>query len=176
MIRRNHHFLQSHSNPLFFPLHLYCPSSVPSLYCKSLVCSLHLGICFFFVVLFTSLLYLLDSTYERYLIQYFSFSVWLISLSMISSKSIHVATNGKREFIFFYGWVVFLCVCVCDIFIHSSVDELLGCFYTFSPSFLKGQFSHSVVSNSLRPHELQHARPPCPSPTPRIHPNSCPLS
>ena len=38
------------------------------------------------------------------------------------------------------------------------------------------QFSHSVVSNSLWPHELQHARPPCPSPTPRVHPNSCPLS
>ena len=35
------------------------------------------------------------------------------------------------------------------------------------------QFSHSVVSNSLRPHELQHARPPCPSSTPRIHSNSC---
>ena len=38
------------------------------------------------------------------------------------------------------------------------------------------QFSHSVVSDSLRPHELQHARPPCPTPTPRAHPNSCPLS
>ena len=38
------------------------------------------------------------------------------------------------------------------------------------------QFSHSVVSDSLRPHEQQHARPPCPSPTPRVHPNSCPLS
>ena len=38
------------------------------------------------------------------------------------------------------------------------------------------QFSCSVVSNSLRPHELQHARPPCPSPTPRVHPNSCPSS
>ena len=38
------------------------------------------------------------------------------------------------------------------------------------------QFSQSVVSNSLRPHELQHARPPCPSPTPRVYPNSCPLS
>ena len=38
------------------------------------------------------------------------------------------------------------------------------------------QFSHSVVSDSLRPHELQHARPPCPSPTPRVHPNSCPSS
>ena len=38
------------------------------------------------------------------------------------------------------------------------------------------QFSHSVVSNSLRPHELQHARLPCPSPTPEVYPNSCPLS
>ena len=38
------------------------------------------------------------------------------------------------------------------------------------------QFSHSVVSNSLQPHELQHARPPCPSPTPGVHPNSCALS
>ena len=32
------------------------------------------------------------------------------------------------------------------------------------------------MSNSLRSHELQHARPPCPSPTPRVHPNPCPLS
>ena len=38
------------------------------------------------------------------------------------------------------------------------------------------QFSHSVVSNSLRPHEPQHTRPPCPSPTPGVHPNPCPLS
>ena len=38
------------------------------------------------------------------------------------------------------------------------------------------QFSRSVVSNSLRPHEPQHARPPCPSPTPRVHPNPCPSS
>ena len=38
------------------------------------------------------------------------------------------------------------------------------------------QFSRSVVSDSLRPHELQHARPPCPSPTPRVHSNLCPLS
>ena len=37
-------------------------------------------------------------------------------------------------------------------------------------------FSCSVMSNSLWPHELQHARPPCPSPSPRVHPNPCPLS
>ena len=38
------------------------------------------------------------------------------------------------------------------------------------------QFSHSVMSDSLRPREPQHARPPCPSPTPGVHPNPCPLS
>ena len=38
------------------------------------------------------------------------------------------------------------------------------------------QFSHSVVSNSLRHHESQHTRPPCPSPTPGVHPDSCALS
>ena len=37
------------------------------------------------------------------------------------------------------------------------------------------QFSRSVASDSLRPYVPQHARPPCPSPTPRVHPNSCPL-
>ena len=38
------------------------------------------------------------------------------------------------------------------------------------------QFSCSVVSDSLRPHESQHSRPPCPSPTLRVYPNPCPLS
>ena len=38
------------------------------------------------------------------------------------------------------------------------------------------QFSRSVVADSLRPHELQHTRPPCPSPTPGVYPNTYPLS
>ena len=42
--------------------------------------------------------------------------------------------------------------------------------------FSSVQFSHSVVSDSWWPHELQHARSPCPSPTPRLYSNSCPLS
>ena len=44
------------------------------------------------------------------------------------------------------------------------------------PEWLSVQFSRSVVSNSLQPHESQHARPPCPSPTPGVHSNSCPSS
>ena len=43
-----------------------------------------------------------------------------------------------------------------------------------NPNRFSVQFSHSVVSDFLRPHEPQHARPPCPSPTPRAYSNSCP--
>ena len=46
--------------------------------------------------------------------------------------------------------------------------------FFFPPSSVL--FSRSVMSDSLRSHGLQHARPPCPSPTPRVCPNSCPLS
>ena len=58
-------------------------------------------------------------------------------------------------------WIILLWACVtfCSSYFYNSV-----------------QFSRSVVSDSLRPHELQHARPPCPSQTPRVHPDPCPLS
>ena len=46
----------------------------------------------------------------------------------------------------------------------------------FLARFSSVQFSRSVVSDSLRPHESQHARPPCPSPTPRVHSDSHPSS
>ena len=48
--------------------------------------------------------------------------------------------------------------------------------YIQGPSFKSVQFSLSVMYDSLRLHEPQHARPPCPSPTPRVQPNPCPLS
>ena len=48
--------------------------------------------------------------------------------------------------------------------------------YEILSSSVSVQFSCSAVSDSLRPHELQHARPPCPSPKPGVHSNSCPSS
>ena len=60
---------------------------------------------------------------------------------------------------------------------HSAthyIAEASNCFLG-SPAISSVQFSRSVMSNSLRPHEQQHARLPCPSPTPRVHPNPCPL-
>ena len=54
--------------------------------------------------------------------------------------------------------------CSCSVLQPSSVQ------------FSSVQFTRSVVSDSLRPHESQHARPPCPSPTPGVHSDSHPLS
>ena len=58
--------------------------------------------------------------------------------------------------------------------LSNSSSKLLS-FRTCYMLFSSLQFSCSVVSDSLRPHEPQHPRPPCPSPTPRVHPNPCPL-
>ena len=55
--------------------------------------------------------------------------------------------------------------------VYRSKNDVLG-----SVKCSSVQFSRSVVSHSLRPHELQHTRPPCPSPTPGVYSNSCPSS
>ena len=49
-------------------------------------------------------------------------------------------------------------------------------YHNFKAVMSINQFCHSVMPDSLRPHELQHTRPPCPSPSPRACSNSCPLS
>ena len=65
--------------------------------------------------------------------------------------------------------------------VSTNVSVLL-CLFSFLSfrlhiHFLSSvQFCLSVMSDSLRPHESLHARPPCPSPTPGVHPNPCPLS
>ena len=59
------------------------------------------------------------------------------------------------------------------IFYNANIHVKNKCL----PSFVSSvQFSHSVVSNSLQPHESQHAKPPCPSPTPGVHSDSYPSS
>ena len=77
-----------------------------------------------------------------------SFHVFQLWVLEVFTKFLSVL----QMFFIFFGNTVFL-------FIFSSV-----------------QFSCSVVSDSLRPHESQYARPPCPSPTPGVHSNSRPSS
>ena len=89
-----------------------------------LVCSLH------YELGFVAIIVVLNSTSET--IWYLAFSVWLVSPSVICSKSIHVVTNGKISF--FYGWKVFYCVCMWYIFcpfIHPLMDT-----YVVSVSWL----------------------------------------
>ena len=66
----------------------------------------------------------------------------------LKTKKAQIAWPGAQEFLD-----------ISEVFLQSSV-----------------QFSRSVVSDSLRPHESQHARPPCPSPTPGVHSDSHPSS
>ena len=54
------------------------------------------------------------------------------------------------------------------IFIHSAVDGDLDCFHV--PAI-----ANSAAMSTMKPHGLQHARPPCPWPSPEVGPNSCPL-
>ena len=74
-------------------------------------------------------------------------------------------TEHARNAYYTYIYIAFK-----NILFHyglSQDTEYSSLCYTISSV----QFSRSVVSDSLRPHELQHARPPCPSPTPRVYPN-----
>ena len=66
-------------------------------------------------------------------------------------------------------------------YMHIQEPDNTGCLWegnrlSRSQYISSVQFSHSVVSNSLWPHEPQHTRPPCPSPTPAVHPNPYPSS
>ena len=63
-----------------------------------------------------------------------------------------------------------------DVILQADLGDIAGLLSVYCNKASSVQFSCSVMSDSLQPHEPQHARPPCPSPTPGVYPNSCPLS
>ena len=69
---------------------------------------------------------------------------------------------------------ILLHIIIQNICIH--IDFIRQVLIIYFLSYFLLLFSHSVVSDSLWPHGLQYTRPPCPSPSPRICSNSCPLS
>ena len=85
--------------------------------------------------------------------------LWLQSIRSIFSPKIWGTTHKFGHF--------------CPIYKEGAWKVVSAVMFTY---FSWVQFSRSVVSNSLRPHELQHARPPCPSLTAGIYPNPFPLS
>ena len=115
------------------------------------------------------------------------FSVWPLFFHGFFSLSFsylptHLKFNGQlSSFVIQRGCcaVYFLFARVSSLFYYQLEPDIHRHYILTIwrvPQFSSGQFSCSVVSHSLQPHELQHARPPCPSPTPRVHSNSRPSS
>ena len=86
------------------------------------------------------------------------------------SHSIAVGSSWTRD------WIHVPCIGRQTFNNWTTKDTLLRNFPSYVHHGSVSQFSHSVVSDSLGPHGLQHARLPCPSPTPRVYSNSSPLS
>ena len=85
----------------------------------------------------------------------------LVICFIYSSVYMSIPIHSTHPFPLWYPYICSLCLCL---------------YFYFANKFSSVQFSCSVVSASLRPHESQHTRPPCPSQTPRVYSNSCPLS
>ena len=88
----------------------------------------------------------------------------------------HTHTQNLSNLADPFSQLFWILIWSCDLFSFwpMAFGVVLGVPPLSSPSV--SQFSHSVVSDSLRPHESQHFRPPCPSPTPGVHSNSRPSS
>ena len=92
--------------------------------------------------------------------------------------------SSSRRCLSMFHWQLFICVCIHAFSIHSiNMFKHHGVSGYCCPTEMSRdgnlhsvQFSHSVVSNSLRPHESRHARPSCPPPTPRVHSDLHPSS
>ena len=82
-------------------------------------------------------------------------------------KGDFIIENAKR-----YPNINFIGIEMYDTVLMYAINKLKD--ESLNSSFSSVQFSRSVVFNSLRPRESQHARPPCPSPTPGVHSDSCP--
>ena len=81
----------------------------------------------------------------------------------------HMYTSYLHNFIVYnYTYIAYI---VYYIYTYQIVKNHFGALFDGSV-----QFSHSIMSDSLQSHALQHARPPCPSPAPGVYSNSCPLS
>ena len=98
-------------------------------------------------------------------------------LSLQELLNVKIPLNVKGEvtiLLSVYSWDYLQ---IAEIWISGTIWlEPVGEWLPKSTVFSSAQFSRSVVSDPLPPHESQHARPPCPSPTSEVYSNSCPSS
>ena len=121
----------------------------------------------------TTMRYVFSLSYLYSVITKVLFSLWFIG----SHKNLHFKGINTHTQIWVLYFAKYKDSTHCISFIHSY-HWLTATPNSRKPQFLFSsvQFSRSVMSDSLRPHESQHARPPYLSPTPGVHPNSCPSS
>ena len=92
-------------------------------------------------------------------------------------SNIALAYSDMYKLIYSPSWLVLLTRADTGTFTHINILRSHSHEYYHTLTCISSvQFSRSVVSDSLRPHESQHARPPCPSPSPGVHSDSCPSS
>ena len=102
-----------------------------------------------------------------------SFNKWVDKLWYIHTMEYCSAIKRNKLSNHKKTWRTLKCILLSE---RSQSEKATCCMNPTTWHFSSVQFSRSVVSDSLQPHEPQHARPPCPSPTPGIYTNSCPLS
>ena len=106
-------------------------------------------------------------------ISLFSFPLLFSIFASFAFSSCSVLLQAHQFYYLFketaFGFIDFSQLPVCFLFHWFPLPPLFPSFYFSSVQFSSVQFSRSVVSDSLKPHESQHARPPCPSPTPGVY-------
>ena len=98
----------------------------------------------------------------------------LLFLVLVSSAAQQLFRFHVQTAIFFF--LIKSVLIFCNFLLGTRKQSPDSDLYIFSLTYHSVQFSRSVKSDSLQTHELQHIRPPCPSPTPGVYPNLCPLS
>ena len=101
-----------------------------------------------------------------------------LALFIVQDTVINLFLLSENVFILFHSWRIFLLnqeFWVCTYFYFKTLNALFGFLVVFCVC-VWWEFSRSVLSDSLRPHEPQHIRPPCPSLTPGAYSNPCPSS
>ena len=110
--------------------------------------------------------------YEIYIISLSC--IWKLRIRLVYLPKVTQLVSCYMEFKCSFVWFLAIMLCY-PVFLPFKIFIYIFLFFIFS--FITSvQFSYSVMSDSLRPHGLQHARLPCPSTTPRACSNSCPSS
>ena len=98
----------------------------------------------------------------------------LFSTMFLQIQNMLKAIDVFTYVFYYFFFLIFLCLLLL-LYMNSIFNTFIG--LLMNPVFLSSvQFCLSVVSDSLTPHESQHGRHPCPSPTPSVHPDPCPSS